>query len=137
MRRKQNPQIVAAAVIEKEGSILIARRKRGLNAGNWEFPGGTLEEGETHEECLKRELREELSAAAEIGDLIDVAEQTYTPEWTIRLLVYRVTVASYTFTLHEHDEIRWVRPEDLPGYTFPAVDRPIVERLARGDYTNR
>jgi 8-oxo-dGTP diphosphatase len=136
MKRKANPQIVAAAVIEKDGCILIARRKRGLNAGNWEFPGGTLEEGETHEECLKRELREELSVAAEIGELIDVAEQTYTPEWTIRLLVYRAAVADYAFTLHEHDEIRWVRPEDLLKYTFPAVDRPIVERLAHGAYTN-
>ncbi len=137
MKRKANPQIVAAALIEKDGCILIARRTRGLNAGSWEFPGGTLEEGETHEECLKRELREELSVVAEIGDLIDVAEQTHTPEWTIRLLVYRVTVASYTFTLHEHDEIRWVRPEDLLNYTFPPVDRPIVERLARGGYTSR
>ncbi len=137
MKRKANPQIVVAAVIERDGRILIARRTRGLNAGNWEFPGGTLEEGETHEECLKRELREELSVAAEIGDLIDVAEQTYSPEWTIRLFVYRVAAASSTFTLHEHDEIRWVLPEDLPEYTFPAVDRPVVERLARRGYTNQ
>jgi hypothetical protein len=78
-----------------------------------------------------------LSVDAEIGDLIDVAERTYTPEWTIRLLVYRVTVASHTFTLHAHDAIRWVRPEDLLEYTFPLLDQPVVEKLARGDYTGR
>jgi mutator protein MutT len=77
MKRKANPQIVTAAVIEKDGCILIARRMRGLHAGVWEFPGGTLEEGETYEECLKRELREELSVDAEVGDLIGVAERTY------------------------------------------------------------
>jgi len=97
--------------------------------GNWEFPGGTLEEGETYEQCLKRELQEELAIISEIGDLICSSEYNYTPDWTVRLLVYRATVVSGTFSLNDHDEIRWVKPEDLVHYDFPEADKPIVKKL--------
>ena len=130
MKKKKNPQIVTAAIIEKNGHILIAKRKRGKrHAGNWEFPGGTLEEGETHEQCLKRELQEELAITAEVGELICTSEYSYTPDWTIRLLAYRTTLASDIFNLHDHDEIRWVKLTDLANYEFPEADRPIVEKL--------
>jgi 8-oxo-dGTP diphosphatase len=131
MRKKANPQIVIAAVIERDGHILICKRKRGKqHAGFWEFPGGTLEDGETREQCLKRELREELAISAEVGDLICVSEYTYTPDWTIKLLAYRTTVIAGNFILNDHEEIRWVKPTDLADYEFPEADRPIVEKLA-------
>jgi len=130
MKKKANPQIVTAAVIEKNGHILIAKRKKGKrHVGNWEFPGGTLEEGETYEQCLKRELQEELAITSEIGDLICSNEYDYTPDWTVKLLVYRATVVSGAFNLNDHEEIRWVKPEDLVRYDFPEADRPIVEKL--------
>jgi len=78
--KKKNPMIVIAAVIEKDGCILIAKRKQGWHeAGKWEFPGGTLEEGETPEQCLKRELQEELDIITEVGDLMCISEYRYTP----------------------------------------------------------
>ena len=81
--------IVAAAVIERDGYVLIAKRKQGWHeAGKWEFPGGTLEEGETPEQCLKRELQEELAIVTEVGALFCKSEYSYTPDWTIRLMVY-------------------------------------------------
>lgn len=130
MKKKANPQVVTAAVIERNGHILIAKRKQGKrHVGNWEFPGGTLEEGETYEQCLKRELQEELAITSEIGDLICSSEYNYTPDWTVRLLVYRATVVSGTFSLNDHDEIRWVKPEDLVHYDFPEADKPIVKKL--------
>lgn len=130
MKKKANPQVVTAAVIERNGHILIAKRKQGKrHVGNWEFPGGTLEEGETYEQCLKRELQEELAIISEIGDLICSSEYNYTPDWTVRLLVYRATVVSGTFSLNDHDEIRWVKPEDLVHYDFPEADKPIVKKL--------
>ncbi len=133
MKRKPNPKIVTAAVIERDGCVLIARRMRGKqHAGNWEFPGGTLEEGETPEQCLKRELEEELAIIAEVGGLICTSEHSYTPDFTIRLLAYRATVISGTFTLNDHEEMRWVKPVDLPGYDFSQADRPVVEILLRG-----
>lgn len=132
--KKPNPKIVTAAVIERDGYILIAKRKQGKqHFGNWEFPGGTLEEGETPEQCLKRELREELDITAEVGDLFCSSEHSYTPGFTIRLLSYRTTVISGTFSLNDHEEIRWVKPADLVKYDFPEADRLIVERLAMKD----
>ena len=130
-KRKTSPKIVAVAIIEKDGAILIGKRKWGTQfVGSWEFPGGTVEEGETPEECLRRELEEELAVPAEIGELFCVTEHTYEPGWTIRLLAYRVRVTSDRFVLSDHDEIRWVRPEELTGYRFPDADEPIVELLA-------
>jgi 8-oxo-dGTP diphosphatase len=130
--KKTNPKIVTAAVIERNGHILIAKRKQGKqHVGNWEFPGGTLEEGETPEQCLKRELQEELDIITDIGDLICSSEYTYTPEFTIRLLAYRTTVISGFFNLNDHEEIRWVKPADLTEYDFPEADRLIVERLVK------
>jgi len=129
-KKKTNPKIVTAAVIQRGDRILIAKRKHGkLHAGNWEFPGGTLEEGETCEECLKRELWEELAVRAEVGEFICSSEYEYTPEWTIRLMAFRATVISGVFNLNDHDEIRWVKPTELGDYEFPEADRPIIQRL--------
>ena len=134
MTKRQSPQIVTAAVIEKDGNILIAKRKQGSRfAGKWEFPGGKLEKGETPEQCLKRELQEELDITAEVGDLFCSSEYSYTPEFTIRLLAYRATVISGVFNLNDHEEIRWVKPADLANYDFPEADRPIVEQLVKED----
>jgi 8-oxo-dGTP diphosphatase len=130
MKKKTNPKIVIAAVIERDGCVLIARRKQGKqHSGKWEFPGGTLEEGETYEQCLKRELLEELAITAEVDNLICTSEYSYTPDFTIRLLAYRTTIISGTFKLNDHEEIRWVKPRDLADYDFPEVDRPVVEKL--------
>lgn len=132
MKRKPNPKIVVAAVIEKDGQILIAKRKQGkMHPGKWEFPGGTLEEGETPEQCLKRELLEELAITVDVGSLICSTEHIFTPEFTIRLIVYRTEVISGTFDLNAHDEMRWVKPADFFTYDFPEADRPILERLVK------
>jgi 8-oxo-dGTP diphosphatase len=103
---------VTAAVLEKDGMVLIARRKRGDRlADKWEFPGGKLEKGETPESCLRRELQEELG---------------------IELLAYRVIYLSGDFQLHDHEEIRWVSPADLASHDFSAADIPIVKLLIEG-----
>lgn len=134
MTRKQSPQIVSAAVIEKDGLVLIGKRKRGKHfAGNWEFPGGTLEEGETPEQCLKRELQEELAIEVEVGDLFCSSAVSYTSEWTVKLLAYRTTLISGVFNLSDHEEIRWVKPADLVNYDFPEADKSVVEKLMSED----
>jgi 8-oxo-dGTP diphosphatase len=128
--KKKNPKIVTAAVIEKDGHILIGKRKRGKrHAGKWEFPGGTLEEGETNEQCLKRELLEELTITAEIGDLICSSTFSYASDWTIQLMAYRAAIISGTFNLNDHEEIRWVKPKDLVNYEFPEADELIIKTL--------
>lgn len=121
---------VAAAVIEEEGRILIAKRKRGdLQGGKWEFPGGKIEDGETPEECLRRELQEELGIETRIGELIGKSRHAFTCQTTIELLAYRAFCLSGTPQPLDHEEIRWVDLKDLHAYEFPPADRPILETL--------
>ncbi len=123
---------VIAAIMEREGTILIARRKRGdRQAGKWEFPGGKLEEGETPEVCLRRELQEEFSIDVVVGGFVGHSSHRYSHR-EIELLAYRVTHLSGDFQLHDHEEIRWVLPADLPSYDFSAADIPIVTLLIEG-----
>jgi 8-oxo-dGTP diphosphatase len=123
---------VIAAVLEKDGRILIARRKRGDRlADKWEFPGGKLEEGETPKECLRRELREELGIDVVVDGFVGRSCHCY-PHGGIELLAYRVTHLSGDFQLYDHEEIRWVLPADLLSHDFSAADIPIVKLLLEG-----
>jgi 8-oxo-dGTP diphosphatase len=93
--------------------------------------GGTLEERETYEQCLKREFQEEFTITTEVGDFLCSSEHSYTTGWTIKLLAYRTKMISGIFNLNDHDEIRWVKPTDLYNYLYEQVSRPILEKLAR------
>ena len=123
---------VTAAVLEKDGRFLIARRKHGDRlADKWEFPGGKLEEGETPEACLRRELQEELGIDVVVGGFVGRNLHAY-PHVEIDLLAYRATHVSGDFELYDHAEIRWVHPADLHRYDFSAADIPIVKLLLEG-----
>lgn len=120
---------VTAAVIEKDGKILIAQRKIGDTlAGKWEFPGGKLELGETPEGCLRRELREEFGVETEIGEFICSSKFEY-KHLPIELLVYRVRHLSGEYKLNDHDRIAWVTAADLANYDFSSADIPVVNLL--------
>jgi 8-oxo-dGTP diphosphatase len=120
---------VTAAVIEHDGKILIAKRKPGDRlAGKWEFPGGKIEPGETPEECLRRELREELGVETEVGEFLGAFVHKY-EDFTIELLAYRVARISGEYRLHDHEAIDWIAPSEADAYDFAAADLPIVARL--------
>ncbi|MDO8536393.1 MAG: 8-oxo-dGTP diphosphatase MutT [Candidatus Omnitrophota bacterium] len=122
---------VTAAVIEKDGKVLIAQRLKGRTlGGRWEFPGGKIEPGETAEECLKRELKEEFDIESEIGKFIIASKFRYCLV-PIELLAYRVKHLSGEFKVIEHEEIRWVLPSELKSYDFLSADKPIVEILQK------
>ena len=122
-------QKVTAAVIERDGKILIARRKRGdSHAGKLEFPGGKLEPGETPEACLKRELREELGIETEVAAFFCSSRFEY-PHMDVELLVYRTSYVSGEITLHEHDRVEWIAPEALKEVDFSEADKPVVRKL--------
>jgi 8-oxo-dGTP diphosphatase len=122
-------QTVTCAVIERDGKILIARRKSGDQmAGKWEFPGGTIESGETPEQCLKRELLEELGVEIVIEEFICSSIWNY-DHVTINLLAFKALLITGELTLHDHAEIRWVLPAELADYDFPEADMPIIRRL--------
>ncbi len=121
--------IVTCAIIEKDGKILIARRKRGDQmGGKWEFPGGTVEDNETPEPCLRRELKEELGVEIGVKEFVCSSRSTddHAP---ITLLAFTAALFSDELTLYAHDEIRWVSPGDLARYDFPEADTPIIQHL--------
>ena len=97
-------------------------------AGYWEFPGGKVESGETPEECLYRELEEELNIISKVGPFFAESCYDYGTK-KIRLLCYLVEYISGTFTLHDHDEIRWLQAHQLLSLTWAPADLPIVEKL--------
>ena len=126
---------VTAAFLEKDGKILIARRKPGAAlAGKWEFPGGKLEAGETPEQCLKRELLEEFGVETRIGAFICSSKFEY-KHLPIELLVYRAYLVAGGFELRDHDQLAWVTLAELKDYDFAAADIPVVEHLLRANGT--
>jgi 8-oxo-dGTP diphosphatase len=125
---------VTAAVLEKDGKVLIAKRKKGDRmGGKWEFPGGKLDLGETPEECLKRELKEELDIETEIGEFICSCKFSYflVP---LELLVYKAKYISGEVKALEHDEVLWVSPSELTQYDFVKADVVVMQKLLKDIY---
>ncbi|MGZ9584889.1 8-oxo-dGTP diphosphatase MutT [Paenibacillus marinisediminis] len=121
---------VAAAIIEnEEGQILIARRRAGKSqAGMWEFPGGKLEQGESAEMCLKRELAEEMQIEIEPYERYGANSHQY-GDVLIQLIAYKARFVRGSIKLIDHDEYRWVRLNELLEYTFAPADVKFVEML--------
>lgn len=121
---------VAAAIIRREGRILLCRRGEGGNcAFLWEFPGGKLENGETPEECLKRECREELSIDIEVGSLYERFDYDY-PDKAIRFHFFEASIQKGEPVLTVHREARWLWPRELKALDACPADRGLVERLS-------
>jgi 8-oxo-dGTP diphosphatase len=123
---------VVAAVIEKDGRILICQRKAGRHALKWEFPGGKVEAGETPRNALIRELQEELAIQAMIGDLLHRDQIAYTNGPIIRLLFYHVTEFSGEPANLQFERIVWEERSNLPRYDFLEGDLEFVRKLAAG-----
>lgn len=120
---------VTAAVISKNGLVLIARRAKGKHLeGFWEFPGGKLEPGENPEECLAREIREELKVDIVVEAFLMESIYDYGDK-VVRLFAYDAKHASGQFELIEHDSILWVSPQELSNFKLAPADVPIAEFL--------
>ena len=120
---------VIAGIIFKKDKILIGRRSSIESlAGMWEFPGGKHEKGETHKECLKRELMEELEIDAEIGDLVSNYKYPYLAN-TYDLWFYKVENFKGDFKLNVHDKLEWINPEDYTLYNLLPGDTPIFDMI--------
>ena len=122
---------VAAGLVYREGRYLIAKRKPDVHlAGFWEFPGGKREPGETFEDCLGRELFEEVNIRIGTPVPFQVVRYQY-PEKTVELHFFRCGIESGQATAVDCAEIRWVWPHELEDFEFPPADRPILEALRR------
>jgi len=126
--------LVTAGILTDGERILICQRKAGGRFGlKWELPGGKVEAAETPENCLRRELAEELGIEAEIGPEVHRTDHRYPHGFTVRLLFFRVLRYTGTPENRDFERIVWTRPDTLPDYDFLEADREIVARLARGD----
>lgn len=119
---------VVAAEIERDGRYLITQRRPEASMPLlWEFPGGRVEEGESDEQALARELREEMGISVEVGLRSLHVSHEY-EGYTLDLLVYRASTADEPRALRVHD-FRWVRPEEFDQYPFPGADQRSVDAL--------
>ena len=124
---------VVAALILREGKVLICQRRPDqAMALKWEFPGGKMEPGESTEEALVRELKEELGIDAEIGPQIAHIRHTYRNGGAVDLQFFAVHTFTGEITNHIFNDLRWCRLTDLPKYDFLAADRGLVQDLAAG-----
>lgn len=123
--------VVAAALFDAEGRVLIARRPAGKSlAGLWEFPGGKVEPGEAPEAALVRELEEELAVTVAVADLtpLTFASHSYA-DFHLLMPLYAVRQWQGEPTAREHDDLAWALPADLSRYPMPPADEPLVAFL--------
>jgi 8-oxo-dGTP diphosphatase len=123
--------VVACALVDADGRVLIAQRPEGKQlAGLWEFPGGKVEKGETPEECLIRELREELGVETQAACLapLTFASHTY-DDFHLLMPLYVCRRFSGLPQPKEAQALKWVRPNRLRDYPMPPADAPLIPFL--------
>ncbi|MBT0664487.1 (deoxy)nucleoside triphosphate pyrophosphohydrolase [Geobacter pelophilus] len=120
---------VACAIIERDGLVLAAQRSAGMSLPlKWEFPGGKLEPGETAEQCLRRELVEEMGVQVRVGEALPSTTHNY-QTFTVTLFPFVCTIESGEIVLHEHAAIAWLAPEELLTPDWAEADLPVIELL--------
>ncbi len=123
-------KVIGVGVIRNHNAeILIDRRlKSGEMGGFWEFPGGKIEANETVEECIRREIKEELGVEVAVRERLLTINHDYV-KFTVTLFVHHCQYLSGEPQTIECDEVRWVKVEDIDQYTFPEANTKIVDTL--------
>jgi len=120
---------VAAGVVVRDGRILITQRlSTSPHGGLWEFPGGKRHPEETLEDCLRREFREELGVEVEVGEEMKMVRHAY-PDFTVTLHFYRCSILNGTPQTLGNQACLWVRPDELPNFSFPEANRGLIRDL--------
>ena len=123
---------VACAIIERDGLVLSALRSASMNLPlKWEFPGGKIEPGEGREECLRRELVEEMGVQIAVGRPLTPATHNY-PGFTVTLYPFLCSILSGEITLYEHSAISWLPPARMHELEWADADLPIIAEYQQG-----
>ena len=125
---------VVAALIWDENKFMICQRPahkaRGLL---WEFVGGTVEPGETKEQALIRECREELAVTLRVGEVFMEVTHEY-PDLTVHLTLFHATIAEGVPQMLEHRDIKWITPDEIPNYDFCPADEEILKNIQKREH---
>lgn len=122
---------VVAAIIKKENQIMIAQRLKGEFAGEWEFPGGKIEVGETSQEALKREIMEEMELDIEVKDYLVTAEYDYST-FHLSMDCFMCELKNEKIHLHDHTAIKWIPiNEDIKNIDWVPADVQVFEAVQK------
>ena len=120
--------VVAALIWDKDRFLACQRPANKSRALLWEFVGGKVEAGETLQQALIRECREELDVTVSVGDVFMEVDHVY-PDLTVHLTLFHASIAEGTPKRLEHNDIQWICPEQIGNYEFCPADREILERI--------
>ena len=121
-------EVVAAVIYDAEGRIFATQRGYGEWKDWWEFPGGKIEAGESREEALRREIREELDAEIEVEALLRTIEYDY-PAFHLTMHCFKCRLSVTGYRLREHEAAKWLKPADLGTVQWLPADVEIIEEL--------
>lgn len=119
---------VVAAIIRKEDKVFATQRGYGEWKDWWEFPGGKMEQGETPEEALKREISEELSAEINVDEFFSTVDYDY-PKFHLKMHCYLCTLQTNAMHLNEHESARWLAKDELDTVKWLPADKILIEQL--------
>lgn len=120
---------VVAAIIIKDGEVFATQRGYGEWQGWWEFPGGKMEAGESPQEALRREIREELDAEIEVGELLETVEWDY-PDFHLTMHCFICNLLSESLHLNEHEAAIWLDLQNLRSLMWLPADEGLLEKIA-------
>ncbi|MCP1103439.1 8-oxo-dGTP diphosphatase [Aequitasia blattaphilus] len=125
---------VVAAIIKKNGRIFATQRGYGEFKGGWEFPGGKIESGESAEDALVREIKEELETEVKVEELVHTVEYDY-PQFHLTMHCYLCTIVEGELTLTEHEASRWLAKAEINSVDWLPADIEVVNIL-KNQYLN-
>lgn len=118
---------VTCAIIERDDLVLAAQRSASMSLPlKWEFPGGKIDQGESQEACLRREILEEIGVHIAVGKSLPATTHHY-PTFTVTLFPFVCQIASGDISLHEHAAIVWLPPQELKSLEWAAADLPVID----------
>lgn len=123
-------EVVAALIWGKDRFMICQRPAHKARALLWEFVGGKVESGETMEQALIRECREELAVTLSVGDVFMEVVHEY-PDITVHLTLFHATIANGVPQKLEHNDIKWITPDEIPQYDFCPADEEILARIRK------
>lgn len=123
-------EVVAALIWDKNKFMICQRPAHKARGLLWEFAGGKVEPGETKQQALVRECREELAVTLAVGDVFMDVTHEY-PDLTVHLTLFNAVIAEGTPQKLEHNDLRWITVDEIPAYAFCPADKTILEKLRR------